>query len=140
VEKLQLSEGVLDAILYSAKGNVAKAVQTLQLVSLLAQGSVITEEMVYEATMGRNENIDNLLSAALEGDFPRGRQLIDEMIVEKGLSGIEILEELSEAVADSGETDADIARLIVKISETDACLKDAANDRIQLEKLITTFS
>jgi replication factor C small subunit len=139
-EKLQLSEGVLDAILYSAKGNVAKAVQTLQLVSLLAQGSVITEEMVYEATLGRNENIDNLLSAALEGDFPRGRQLIDEMIVEKGLSGIEILEELSEAVADSGETDADIARLAVKISETDAYLKDAANDRIQLEKLITTFS
>ncbi len=140
-EKLQFSEGVFDSILYSAKGNVAKAVQTLQLVSLLAQGAVITEEMVYEATLkGRNENIDNLLSAALEGDFVRGRQLIDEMIVEKGLSGTEILEGLSEALADSGETDADVARLAVKISETDAHLKDAANDRIQLERLISIFS
>lgn len=139
-EKLQLSEGALDAILYSAQGNVAKAVQTLQLVSMLAPGSVVTDEIVFEATKSRDENLDNLLSAALGGDFSRGRQLIDEMIVEKGLSGIEILEGLSEALADSGETDEDIARLIVKISETDARLKDAANDRIQLEKLISDFS
>lgn len=141
-EKLQLSEGAFDAIFYSAKGNVAKAVQTLQFASLLAHGSVITEEMIYEATQaqGREQNIDDLLSAALAGDFFRGRQLLDEMLVEKGLSGIEILEGFSEALVDLGEKDVDIARLVVKISETDACLKDAANDRIQLEKLISTFS
>ena len=97
--------------------------------------------MVYETTMKvRDETIDKLLSAALEGDFSKGRQLIDEMIVEKGLSGIEILEGLSEALVDSGETDEDIARLVVKISETDYRLKDAANERIQLEKLISNFS
>jgi replication factor C small subunit len=140
-ENLKLSEGAFDAILYSAKGNVARAVQTLQLVSLLAYGATITEEMVYQATMkSRDEIVDELLYAALAGDFSRGRQLIDEMIVEKGLLGVEILEGLSEALADSGETDSDIARLVVKISETDARLKDAANDRIQLEKLISTFS
>jgi replication factor C small subunit len=140
-EKLQFSEGALDAILYSARGNVAKAVQTLQLVSLLARGSILTEEMVYEATtLGRDENINNLLSAALEGDFSKGRQLIDEMIIEKGLSGTEILEGLSEALVDSGESDAEIARLVVKISEADVCLKDAANERIQLERLLSTFS
>ncbi|AKB53143.1 replication protein C [Methanosarcina sp. A14] len=139
-EKLQLSEGAFDAILYSAKGNVAKAVQTLQLASLVAHDSVITEEMVYEVTLGRDENIDNLLSAALAGDFSRGRKLLDEMIVEKGLLGVEILEGLSEALADSGETDTDIARIIVKISEVDAHLKDAANERIQLEKLISSLS
>lgn len=139
-EKLQLSEGALDSILYSAKGNVAKAVQTLQLASLIADGSVITEEIVYEATLGRDENIDNLLSAALAGDFSRGRQLLDEMIVGKGFLGVEILEGLSEALVDSGETDTDIARIIVKISEADARLKDAANERIQLEKLISSLS
>ncbi|PAV14469.1 replication protein C [Methanosarcina spelaei] len=139
-ENLQLSEGAFDAILYSAKGNVAKAVQTLQLVSLIAHGSVITEEMVYEATLGRDQSIDNLLSVALAGDFSRGRQLLDEMIVEKGLLGVEILEGLSEALAESGETDTDIARIVVKISEADARLKDAANERIQLEKLISSLS
>lgn len=139
-ENLQFSEGAFDAILYSAKGNVAKAVQTLQLVSLIAHGSVITEEIVYEATLGRDQSIDNLLSVALAGDFSRGRQLLDEMIVEKGLLGVEILEGLSEALAESGETDADIARIVVKISEADARLKDTANERIQLEKLISSLS
>jgi len=140
-EKLQLSEHAFDAIIYFAKGNVAKAVQTLQLVSLPTHGAEITEEMVYETTMKfRDETVDELLSAALERDFSKGRKLIDEMIVEKGLSGIEILEALSEALVDSGETDEAIAHLVVKISETDYLLKDAANERIQLEKLISNFS
>jgi len=140
-EKLHLSEGAFDAILYFAKGNVAKAVQTLQLVSLSTKGVGITEEIVYEATKKfRDETMDELLYAALAGDFSKGRKLIDEMIVEEGLLGIEILERLSEALIDSGETDESVARLIVKISETDAFLKDAANERIQLEKLILNFS
>jgi replication factor C small subunit len=140
-ENLQFSEDAFDAVLYFAKGNVATAVQTLQLVSLRAQDAVITEELVYEATMkGRDETVDELLYAALAGDFFRGRQLIDDMIIEKGLSGTEILEGLSEALIDSGENDVNIARLIVKISETDARLVNAANERIQLEKLISIFS
>jgi len=140
-EKLQFSMDAFDAILYFAKGNVAKAVQTLQLVSLSTKGVGITEEIVYEATKKfRDETMDELLYAALAGDFSKGRKLIDEMIVEEGLLGIEILERLSEALIDSGETDESVARLIVKISETDAFLKDAANERIQLEKLILNFS
>lgn len=140
-EKLQLSENAFDAILYFAKGNVAKAIQTLQLVSLTGQGVEITDEIVYEATMKfRDEAVNELLYAALEGDFPRGRKLIDEMIVEKGLLGVEILEGLSEALVDSGETDESVANLIVKIAETDALLRNTANERIQLERLILSFS
>ncbi|MGB9927456.1 MAG: AAA family ATPase [Methanosarcina sp.] len=140
-EKLDLSEGAFDAILYFARGNVAKAIQTLQVVSLRAQSVKITEDLIYEATLKvRDEMLDNLLNAALAGDFLTGRRLIDEMIIEKGFSGNEILEGLTEALIDSGESDADIARLIVKISKTDFHLRDAANERIQIEKLISIFS
>ena len=140
-EKLELSEGAYDAILYFAKGDVAKAVQTLQVVSLRAQGVKITEDLIYEATLKvRDEMLDELLNTALAGDFLKGRRLIDEMIIEKGFSGSEILEGLTEALIDSGETDSDISRLIVKISEIDFRLKDTFNERIQLEKLISTFS
>jgi len=131
----------LDSILYFAKGNVAKAVQTLQLVSLLPQGSEITEEMIYETIMQFvDKTVDELLHSALAGNFTRGCQLIDEMIVEKGFLGVEILEGLAEALVYSGENDENIARFIVKISETDVLLKDAANERIHLKKLISNFS
>ena len=140
-EKLQLSENAFDAILYFAKGNVAKAVHTLQLVTQSAQDGEITDEIVYEATRKfRDEIVDELLYAALKGDFSKGRKLIDEMIVEKGLLGVEILEALSEALMDSGENDKSVARLIIKISETDTLLKDTANERIQLERLFLSFS
>ncbi|MDI9394283.1 MAG: AAA family ATPase [Euryarchaeota archaeon] len=140
-EKLKLSSRALDAILYLAKGNIARAVLTLQLAALKADGAEITGDIVFEAVMkGRDETVDSLLEAALAGDFSRGRKLIDEMIIEKGLSGTDILEGLAEALIDSGETDEDVARLIIKISETDAMLADAASERIQLEKLISIFS
>lgn len=140
-ENLQFSEDAIDAVIYFARGNVAKAVQTLQLVSLKAQGSLINEELVYEATMkGRDESVDELLYEALSGNFSRGRQLIDDMIIEKGFSATEILEGLSEALIDSGESDADVSRLLIKISEADAMLVSAANERIQLEKMISVFS
>ena len=138
---MKVSEGALDAILYFAKGNVAEAVQALQFVSLKTKDTEITEDAVYEATLSiRAEIFDNLLRAAFEGNFSQGRQFIDEMIIEKGFSGIEILAGLSEALVDSGESDLDIARLIVKVAETDFHLKDANSDRIQLEKLLSTFS
>ncbi|WP_440954118.1 AAA family ATPase [Methanosarcina sp. Mfa9] len=140
-EGLNCSEGSLDAFLYFARGNVARAVQTLQLAFLRAEGAEITEEIVYEVTVkGRDETIDELLDAALSGDFARGRKLIDEMLIEKGFSGIEILEGLSEALTDSGGPDENIARLLVKIAEADACMVVAANERIQLEYLISHFS
>ena len=140
-EDLELSDGALDAILYLSKGNIARAVQTLQLAALKAESVEITEEIVFEATMkGRDETVDSLLEAALAGDFPRGRQLIDEMIIEKGFSGTDILEGLSEALIDSGERDKDVARLIIEISDADSRLTDATSERIQLEKLISTFS
>lgn len=140
-EDLELSDGALGAILYLSKGNIARAVQTLQLAALKAESAEITEEIVFEATMkGRDETVDSLLEAALAGDFPRGRQLIDEMIIEKGLSGTDILEGLSEALIDSGERDKDVARLIIEISDADSRLTDATSERIQLEKLISTFS
>lgn len=140
-EDLELSGGAFDAILYLSKGNIARAVQTLQLAALKAESAEITEEIVFEATMkGRDETVDSLLEAALAGDFPRGRQLIDEMIIEKGLSGTDILEGLSEALIDSGERDKDVARLIIEISDADSRLTDATSERIQLEKLISTFS
>lgn len=140
-EELNCSEGALDAVLYFAKGNVARAVQTLQLASLRAEGAEVTEEIVYEVTVkGRDEAIDELLDAALAGDFSRGRKLIDEMLIEKGFSGTEILEGLSEALVDSGEPDKNIARLLVKVAEADARMGSAANERIQMEYLISLFS
>ncbi|MCQ1537115.1 AAA family ATPase [Methanosarcina sp. KYL-1] len=140
-EKLLCSEGALDAVLYLAKGNVARAVQILQLASLRAGEDAVTEDIVYEVTVkGRDEAIDELLDAARAGNFTRSRQLIDDMLIEKGLSGTEILEGLSEALADSGEADEEIARLVVKVAEADARLGGAANERIQLEKLISYFS
>lgn len=141
-EKLELSERTLDAVLYAAKGNVAEAVRTLQLASLEAgENGAVTEDLVYEVTViGRDKSMDELFRASRAGNFQAARKLIDEMLIDKGLSGIEILEGLCEAALSSGESDEDLASMVAKIADTDFYLRDAANERIQLEWLVTELS
>lgn len=140
-ESLNLSEDALEAIIYSSKGNVAKAVWALQLASLKAGEAVITGETVFEVSLeSRDEAIDRLFEAAVSGDFMACRALLDELLIEKGLLGSEILEGLSEVAVESGETDEDVARMLVKIAGTDFFIVDAANERIQLEKLVSDIS
>ncbi|MDD3041348.1 MAG: AAA family ATPase [Methanosarcinaceae archaeon] len=141
-EKLELTDGALDAVLYAAKGNVAEAIRTLQLTSLEAgEDRNVTEDLVYEVTvMGRDGGMDELFMASVAGNFQKARKLIDEMLIDKGLSGIEILEGLCEAALNSGDPDEDTALMVTKIADTDFYLLDAANERIQLERLVTELS
>lgn len=141
-EKLELEAGALDAILYASKGNVAEAVRTLQLAALEAgESGTVSGELVYEVTVkGLDESIEKLFRASRAGKFQEARKLIDEMLIDKGLSGAEILKGLSEAALGSGEPEEELALIISKIAETDFYLLDAANERIQLERLAASLS
>jgi len=67
------------------------------------------------------------------------RKVIDKLLIEDGLSGSEILEQLHAIVIASNETDSDIAKYVNKIAEADLRMLDASNDRIQLEAMVANF-
>jgi replication factor C small subunit len=139
-EGLSVSEDGVDAIGYHANGNVARALHTLQLASLHFQGSNIGSQEIYDCTLKeRSENVTHLFQAAVSKDIIQARKAIDDLILEDGMSGQEILLKLHAMAASSNESDAIIAGWIIRIADADLCLTDASSERIQLEALVAGF-
>lgn len=139
-EGLSISDDGVDALVYYSRGNVAKALLTMQLASLEMNYSEIVQQDIYEAMLSETpEDIINLFEAALGGDIMEARKVIDKLLIENGLSGSEILDQLYDVVVASNEPEADIVKIVIQIADADFCMIDAANDRIQLETLLSNF-
>ena len=141
-EGLTLSDDGSGAIAYHSKGNLAKALLTMQIASLSLQSGdcEITQQLIYETVLGETHgDVAGLLESALAGDMMVARKIIDKLLIEDGMSGSEILEQLHGVVVASNETDADIAKYVNKIAEADLRMLDASNARIQLEAMVANF-
>ncbi|MCL7410830.1 MAG: AAA family ATPase [Methanosarcinaceae archaeon] len=139
-EGLTISDDALDAIAYHSKGNLAKALLTMQIASMSSGNNEISQQLIYGAVLGEiPEDITRLFESALTGDIMAARKIIDKLLIEDGLSGSEILEQLHGIVVTSNEKDTDIAKYVNNIAEADLRMLDASNDRIQLEAMVANF-
>ncbi|MGP8320021.1 MAG: AAA family ATPase [Methanosarcinaceae archaeon] len=141
-EGLTISDDGLDAIAYHSKGNVAKALLTMQcaFLSLQPGNFEISQQMVYETVLVETlKDTIQLFESALAGDIMAARKIIDKLLIEKGLSGSAILEQLHGIVIASSEPDENIARYVNKIAKADFLMSGAFSDRIQLEAMVANF-
>lgn len=139
-EGLNISNDGIDALVYNARGNVARALNTLQIASIQPDCENIGPQQIYDATLGeQSENITKLFEAMLTKDILGARKHIDELILGEGLSGQEILLQLHQAAVNSNEPDDVISSWVIKIADTDLYLTESANERIQLEALVAGF-
>jgi len=139
-EGLSVSDDGVDALAYYSRGNVAKALLTMQLASLHASDGKIIPQLIYEAVLSETpEDITHLFEVMLAGDIIAARKLIDKLLIENGLSGAEILEQLHDVAVASNEPEMSVARIVKQIADADLRMVDAANARIQLEALVSGF-
>ncbi|NYT00159.1 MAG: replication factor C small subunit [Methanocellales archaeon] len=138
-EKLNVTEDGLDAIGYVAKGDMRKAINTLQ--SAAALGNKIDAETIYRiAAMARPREINELIELAMKGDFMGARDKLDLLLIEQGLSGEDVISQIHRAIMDfCGISEMSRVQLIDKIGDIDFRLTEGANERIQLEALIAHF-
>ncbi|MDG6242881.1 MAG: AAA family ATPase [Methanolobus sp.] len=130
----------IDALVYHAKGNVARAVNTLQIASIQNENKEIGPQQIYDSTLReQSENVIKLFEAMISKNPLEARKYIDNLILEEGLSGREIILLLHKVVIGSSEPDDIVAKWINKIADTDFYLTESANERIQLQSLAAMF-
>jgi replication factor C small subunit len=133
-----VTNGALDAIVYIAQGDMRKAINAVQGAAILS--SAIDEKMVYAITStARPDEIQDLLSLALGGDFDGAESLLSHLLRERGIAPNELINQCYRALLRK-----DIARglkvqLIDHLGETDFRLSEGANSDIQMEALIARF-
>ena len=136
-ENLKLSEEAIKAINYVSLGDMRRAVNALQSAAVLS--SEIKPEMIYEITAtARPEEIEELIKEALDNKFFEALDMLEEL-VDKGISGDEILAQMHRVVINMDIPAKKKVELMDRIGEADYRITEGANERIQLDALIASF-
>jgi replication factor C small subunit len=129
----------IDALVYAADGDMRKAINALQAAAVM--GETVDEEAVYTITAtARPEEIEEMITEALAGNFTAARATLDSLLTEKGLAGGDVIDQLHRSVWEFDLDDEAAVRLLDRTGEADYRIAEGANERIQLEALLASVA
>ena len=134
-ENLDLEEGALDALVYISRGDMRRAVNTLQTAASL--GVQITADLISKVSGSANEEeIMGILSTALAGKFTEASSKLDKVMIDYGLSGQDIIRQMHAQIFKLGLDTESKVKLIDKTGEIEFRIIEGSNEKIQLEALL----
>lgn len=137
-EKLEVAPDGIDAIIYVARGDLRKAINTLQVAASATKK--ITEDSVYETTATAHpDEIRALVETSLKGDFIAARTALDTLLIQYGMSGEDVLRQIHRSLFDLALPDTVKVRLIDRVGEAEFRLVEGSNERVQIEALLAHF-
>jgi replication factor C small subunit len=137
-ECLTISDAAMDAIVYIAQGDMRKAINALQGAAIIRNS--IDETMVYAITStARPDEINELLTRSLKGDFDGAESLLAHLLHERGIAPNELINQCYRTILNMDIDRKLKVRLIDHIGETDFRLSEGANSDIQLEAMLARF-
>ncbi|XRO74856.1 replication factor C small subunit [Methanocaldococcus sp. 28A] len=138
-EGLNLTESGLEAIIYVSEGDMRKAINVLQTAAALSD--VIDDEIVYKvSSRARPEEVKKMMQLALDGKFIEARDLLYKLMVEWGMSGEDILNQMFREINNLDIDERKKVELADAIGETDFRIVEGANERIQLSALLAKMA
>ena len=137
-EKLKIDKEALDAIYSISEGDLRKSANILQASATL--GKKITEKIIYEvAAQAEPKEVKEMINHALNGKFLDAREVLKELLLKRGVSGQDIIKQISSQVYDLEISEEAKIKLIEKIGDFEYRLQ-TGNDQIQLEALLAQFA
>jgi replication factor C small subunit len=137
-EKVDVTPDGVEALVFVAKGDLRKTVNTLQVAATL--GGKVDADAIYKTTStARPEEVKRLLETALKGDFMAARNQLDDLLIEYGLSGEDVIRQVHRSVFDLSIPDKAKVQLVDRVGEAEFRLVEGANDRIQIEAMLAHF-
>jgi replication factor C small subunit len=138
-EDIELTEDGLDALVYAAGGDMRRAINSLQ--AAATTGEVVDEEAVYLITStARPEDIEAMVQSAIDGDFLAARSKLETLLVDTGMAGGDIIDQLHRSVWDFDLDERTTVRLMERIGEADYRITEGANEQVQLEALLASLA
>ena len=125
----------LEYVAGAAGGDLREAILSAQ-TTAEAEGE-ITMNAAYEtlSAVEANEQVQEMIADAEAGEFTDARSTLDDLLVDEGYSGSEVLEEILD-VARSRYTGAELADIHRLAGEIDMDLHEGTSDRIHVSHLL----
>ena len=138
-ENLDLGEGAVEALIYIARGDVRRAVNTLQTAASL--GEQITPDTIAKVSGSANEDeITDILKSAMMGKFNDACNKLDNVMITYGLSGQDVIRQIHAEISKLGLPIESKVKLIDKTGEIEFRIIEGSNEKIQLEALLAYFA
>jgi replication factor C small subunit len=133
----------LKAIVQVAKGDARRAINILQASSLGAR-SKVDAETITNIEQERKERVLKLIEFTLDrstkGDsFVAARDIVDHLLLEVGLLGHEIIDQIHDALIWLDIPGRKKAKLLTLIGDADVKMLEGLNDRVHLEEMLSKF-
>ncbi|KXB06053.1 Replication factor C small subunit [candidate division MSBL1 archaeon SCGC-AAA382F02] len=138
-EDLDLKKDGIEAIIYVSEGDMRRAINVLQAASAIKQK--INEEVIYQVSAKASpEEVSEMMELALDGDFEKARKKLMNLLIDQGLAGDDVLQQMHKEVLDLDIDEPVKVKLIDRIGEFDFRMIEGANERIQLEAALAHIS
>jgi len=138
-ENITIDDDAISAIYDVCEGDLRTAVNYLQAAS--STTNHVTKSDIYEVSNSvQPQEIIDLIESCLSKDFLKSRKHLVDLLFERGLSGEDIISQIYKKIfsfSDDKISPAKKMKIIDKIAEFNYRLVEGANDRIQLEALIS---
>lgn len=134
-ENIQIDDDAMEALIHVARGDMRRAVNSLQVAASIDEK--IDVDTIYQTTgLANPEDVKKMLETALSGNFIAAKDMLDEIMIEFGLSGQDIIKQIHSSYFDLCIGDNEKVRLMDKTGEIEFRIVEGSNERIQLEALL----
>ena len=137
-EGLQISDKAIDALYNVSEGDCRRVINILQASASVSKK--IDEKLIYDICAEANpKDIDKVLDAAMQGKFIDARNLLLNVMLQNGLSGLDIVKAIQKEIWNLKISDAAKVALTEKVGEIEFRIVEGSDEFLQLEALLASF-
>jgi len=137
-EKLKIDKKAQEVLYEISEGDVRKLENILQSCSVISKE--ITEKIIYDiSSVVEPKEIKKVLEIAIKGDFVKARDLLLDVMLKHGLSGLDIIKQIQKEVWSLDINDERKVKLVDKCGEIEFRMVEGSDEYIQLEALLANF-
>lgn len=139
-EGIDITEDGVKAIVYASDGDMRRAINGLQAVSIL--DGEVDEDRVYSLTNTvKPEDVELILGKAMSGEFIQARESSRRIMNENGVATTELLDQIYRHVWDSDEINGEEATDVTDLlADADYRITQGANAEIQIDGFLSKLS
>jgi replication factor C small subunit len=138
-ENIEITDEAVDALVFSANGDMRNIVNGLQAVSIT--NSDVDVEDVYAVTNAvRPEDIDNLVKLCDDGKYLEAQDELQKLLTEKGVSSTEVIDNLHRNIWDMDVTDREAVNIAEALGQAEYRISQGADERVQMDALLATLT
>jgi len=138
-EGLNVEDDAINALIDISQGDSRKIINTLQ--SSAALSKTITAELVYQvASLARPKDVEAILTTALKGSFLEARKKLLTVMLDYGLSGVDMASLFHKALLNLNIDEQARAKLLALLAEAEFRMVEGSDEYLQLEAFLAALT